>query len=330
MIHLDGSIGEGGGQVLRTALALSIATGQGFVLDRVRAGRAKPGLLRQHLTGLRAAAEICGALVEGDALGSPRVVFEPGPAVAGDYRFAIGSAGSAGLVLQTVLPPLLLLDRPSTVTVSGGTHNSAAPPYHFLEQVFAPQVGLALSLNKWGFYPAGGGEISARVQPRRAPVDRLRRGPIQALHGHAAISAISHKLGHGALGVFKKRLGLDRGQLHFHQVPDPVGPGFAAWIQADFEGGCELFTAFGERRATEGVAEQAVAEFEAWLAQDVPVGEHQADQLLIPLALFGGAFRTGPLSSHARTNMEIIARFLPVRFQVGEDGVVSRAEGPAA
>lgn len=323
MIQIDGSRGEGGGQVLRTALALSIVSGQGFVLEGVRAGRAKPGLMRQHLTGLRAAAAICGAELEGDALGSTRVVFEPGPARAGDYRFAVGSAGSAGLVLQTVLPPLLLLEQPSTVTVSGGTHNSAAPPFHFLERAFAPHVGLELRLERWGFYPAGGGELRARVLPGRRPLALTERGAIREVHGHAAISALSHRIGHGALGVFNKALGLDREHLHFHQVPEPVGPGFACWLEVHHEGGVEVFTAFGERRDTEGVAAQALAEFQAWEAHGAPVGEHLADQLLIPLALFGGAFRAGPLSSHARTNMEIIERFLPVRFRLGEDGTIS-------
>jgi len=323
MIIIDGSQGEGGGQVLRTALALSVVTGRGFVLDNVRAGRARPGLLRQHLTGLRAAAEICGALMEGAELGSGRVVFEPGPAVAGDYRFAIGSAGSAGLVLQTVLPPLLMLEAPSTVTVSGGTHNSAAPPYHFLQAAYAPHVDLDLELVRWGFYPAGGGELRARINPCKRPVERSSRGPILELHGHAAISAISHKIGHGALGVFKKELGLERDRIHFHQVPEPRGPGFACWIEARCEGGTEVFTAFGEKRDTEGVAAAALAEFRAWEALDVPVGEHLADQLLLPLALFGGRFRTGPLSLHAQTNIDIIQHFLPVRFQVGPDGTVS-------
>lgn len=323
MITIDGSQGEGGGQVLRTALASSVVTGQGFVLENVRAGRARPGLLRQHLTSLRAAAEICGALTEGAELGSGRVVFEPGPAVAGDYRFAVGSAGSAGLVLQTVLPPLLMLASPSTVTVLGGTHNSAAPPYHFLQAAYAPHVGLELELLRWGFYPAGGGELRATINPGRRPIERVTRGAILELHGHAAISAISHKIGHGALGVFKKELDLERGCIHFHQVPEPRGPGFACWVEARCEGGTELFTAFGEKRDTEGVAARAVAEFRAWEAQDVPVGEHLADQLLIPLALFGGRFRTGPLSQHAQTNIDIIQRFLPVRFQVSEDGTVS-------
>ena len=325
MIQIDGAMGEGGGQVLRTSLSLAMVTGQPVTLSNIRAGRGKPGLLRQHLTCVRAAAEVCGATLEGDALGSRRVVFIPGPVRPGPYRFAIGSAGSTGLVLQTLLPALLVGgggegSAPSTITVEGGTHNSMAPPFMFLAGAFAPHVGLGLTLRRWGFYPAGGGEIEAVITPGRYPIDRMERGPLLEVHAHAAISGISHKIGHGALGALKHALDLDRDHIHFHQVPDPVGPGFVAWIEARFEGGTEVFTAFGERRRPEEVAQTALAEFIAWRGLDVPVGDHLADQLLIPLALFGGRFRTGSLSLHARTNIEVIERFLPGRIRAGEDG----------
>jgi RNA 3'-terminal phosphate cyclase (ATP) len=319
MITIDGSMGEGGGQVLRTSLALAIVTGQPFDLANVRAGRSKPGLLRQHLACVRAAAAISGAEVVGDSLGSTRVIFEPGQARAGDWRFEIGSAGSASLVLQTVLPPLLLAESPSTVTVEGGTHNSAAPPFAFLRDVFAPHVNLDVSLLRWGFYPAGGGAIRAVITPGGRKIERMERGPIRELHAHVAVSGISHRVGHGALGAFRQALGLDKDKLHFHQVPDPRGPGFVAWLEARFDGGAEVFTAFGERRETDGVAQSAIAELRAWEEQDVPVGEHLADQLLLPVALFGGCFRTGPLSQHARTNIQVIDRFLPGRLRVDGD-----------
>lgn len=321
MIEIDGRMGEGGGQVLRSSLSLSALTGQAFRLRNIRAGRGKPGLLRQHLTCVRAAAAICGGTAVGDSLGSTELLFEPGAVRSGDWRSSIGSAGSASLVVQTVLPPLLLADAPSTVTVEGGTHNSAAPPASFLSDVFGPHVGLSVELIRWGFYPAGGGELRATITPGMYPVDVLSRGVVE-LHGHAATSGIAHRLGHRALGVFKHRLDLDRDHLHFHQVPQPVGPGFACWIEARFPEGREIFTAFGERRVEpEEHAQQALDEFLAWRDREVPVGEHLADQLLIPMAMFGGRMRTGPLSLHARTNIEVIERFLPARFAV-EDGVV--------
>lgn len=325
MIEIDGSMGEGGGQVLRSSLALSMITGQPVTLTRIRAGRGKPGLLRQHLTCVNAAAAVTGAAVEGAVLRSDRVVFRPGPVVAGNYRFAVGSAGSASLVLQTVLPALLLASSPSTVVVEGGTHNSAAPPFHFLDRSFAPHVGVELTLEKWGFYPAGGGRIRANVKPRRARIDRMERGPL-TFSAHAAVSAVSPRVGHAALGMMKHALGLERDQLVLHEVSAPIGPGFAAWIEARSETGVEVFTAFGERRESPEIAQLALAELEAWRACDVPVGEHLADQLLIPMALFGGQLRTGPLSLHARTNIEVIERFLPVRFRV-EGSLVAVARG---
>ncbi|STJ15441.1 RNA 3'-terminal-phosphate cyclase [Escherichia coli] len=144
MIALDGAQGEGGGQILRSALSLSMITGQPFTITGIRAGRAKPGLLRQHLTAVKAAAEICRATVEGAELGSQRLVFRPGTVRGGDYRFAIGSAGSCTLVLQTVLPALWFADGPSRVEVSGGTDNPSAPPADF----YPPGAGAAAGENR--------------------------------------------------------------------------------------------------------------------------------------------------------------------------------------
>ena len=321
MVEIDGSMGEGGGQVLRSSLALSMVTGQPVVLTRIRAGRGRAGLLRQHLTGVLAAAEVCGGRAEGAAIGSTDLRFSPGLVRAGDYRFAIGSAGSTSLVLQTILPALLFAEAPSTVVVEGGTHNSGAPPFPFLDGVFSPHVGLRLTLARPGFYPAGGGVLRAEVVPQRTPIHLVERGPLE-VHAHVAISALSHRMGHGALGALRHALGLESDRLHFHQVRDPVGPGFVVWIEARFPGGREVFSAFGERTRSEHVAESAIRAFEAWKALDVPVGEHLADQLLLPLALFGGHFRTGPLSLHARTNLAVIERFLPGRIQVSGAEIV--------
>jgi RNA 3'-terminal phosphate cyclase (ATP) len=170
MIELDGSVGEGGGQILRTSLALSMCTGQPVTLNNIRAKRAKPGLMRQHLTCVDAAREVSGAQVQGAELGSQSLAFEPGRVRAGDYRFNVGTAGSCTLVLQTVWPALLLAGERSTLTLQGGTHNPMAPPFHFLERSFAPLVrrlgaGVSLTLRRHGFYPAGGGEMQATVEP---------------------------------------------------------------------------------------------------------------------------------------------------------------------
>ena len=173
MITIDGSKGEGGGQVLRSSLSLSMVTGQPFRIKNIRAGRAKPGLLRQHLTCVRASEAVCNATVEGAELGSKEIVFRPGAVQPGLHTFAVGTAGSAMLVLQTVLPPLMLATETSTVTVEGGTHNDHAPPFDFLEHAFVPllrRMGarVDLILDGYGFYPAGGGRVVATISPAGA------------------------------------------------------------------------------------------------------------------------------------------------------------------
>src|SRR5215831_445162 len=183
MLKIDGSLGEGGGQVLRTSLALSALTGQPFEIEKIRASRKKPGLMRQHLTSVQAAARVCNAHVEGAAISSQSLRFAPGPAVAGVYEFQVGTAGSATLVLQTVLPPLLLARGPSRVVVEGGTHNPLAPPFDFLERSFLPLIqrmgpSVELELRRPGFFPAGGGRFHAKIKPVKKLVrfDLLERG----------------------------------------------------------------------------------------------------------------------------------------------------------
>ena len=173
LISVDGSLGEGGGQILRTSLSLSLVTQKAFRIENLRAGREKPGLLRQHLTAVMAAAEISGGEVKGATLGSASVTFSPGKVRAGEYSFAVGAAGSATLIFQTVLPALMLADGPSKVVFEGGTHNHAAPPSHFLAAVFVPlieRIGpkVKLEFERYGFYPAGGGRFSLRSIRLRA------------------------------------------------------------------------------------------------------------------------------------------------------------------
>src|SRR5687767_13803626 len=164
MIELDGSEGEGGGQILRSALALAIVRGEPLAIHSIRAKRKRTGLLRQHLTAVHAARAVGAARVVGDALGSTELRFEPSGVVHGEHHFAVGTAGSATLVLQTVLWPLLVAPGESTVVVEGGTHNPLAPPFEFLARVLAPLVRrmgaeLELELVRAGFYPAGGGAV---------------------------------------------------------------------------------------------------------------------------------------------------------------------------
>lgn len=331
LIELDGSTGEGGGQILRTGLALSMCTGQPLAIQRIRAKRPKPGLMRQHLTCVQAAVAVCGAKVEGAELGSQTLVFEPGPVRAGDYAFNVGTAGSCTLVLQTVLPALMLCAEPSRVSLSGGTHNPMAPPFHFLERSFAPLlrrlgVGLDLELRRLGFYPAGGGELSAVVRPTAGgllPFDLTDRGPVQEAYAECFAPALPSAVAVRELAALARALGWSGEQLRTPTVRQNEGPGNALLATIAYAHVSEVVTVFGEKGVSaEQVAGALVKEVRAYQASEGALGQHLADQWMLPLALAvverGGAasFTCTELTEHATTNIGVIERFLPVRFDV--------------
>jgi RNA 3'-terminal phosphate cyclase (ATP) len=325
MVTLDGSAGEGGGQILRTALGLSLVTGIPFTIDRIRAGREKPGLLRQHLTAVQAAAEVGKAEVRGAALGSRTLTFRPGTVTPGAYAFSVGSAGSATLVFQTVLPALLTAAGASTLSFEGGTHNAWAPPYDFLEKAFLPlleRMGARISvrLERRGFYPAGGGRFTVRIEPctRLERLDLPERGKLRARRGTAIVASLSPGIAHRELKVLERVLSIDRTCLKAVEDATSAGPGNVVHVEVESEQVTELFTGFGEKRVSaEMVGQRLAEEVGAYLESGAPVGEYLADQLLIPLALAGGgSFVSTPLSSHSTTNMDVIGRFLSRKFRV--------------
>jgi RNA 3'-terminal phosphate cyclase (ATP) len=327
-VTIDGSMGEGGGQILRSSLALSLVTGRRFRIDGIRAGRAKPGLLRQHLTGVRAAAAIGSAEVAGDELGSTALTFAPGAVRGGDYSFNVGSAGSTTLVLQTVLPALLSAPAASRITIEGGTHNLAAPPFDFLATAFVPLlrrmgVGLDLVLEAPGFYPAGGGRIVATIEPpaRLQPLTLLERGPV-TVRARALVACLPEVIGRRELQVVKQRLRLDRTACRIDSVAGASGPGNVVLIEVASPEVTEVFTGFGRKGVpSETVAGGACDQVDAYLQAGVPVGAHLADQLLLPMALAGGgAFRTLAPTPHTVTNAEVIGRFLDVAIRLEADG----------
>ncbi|HZS03854.1 MAG TPA: RNA 3'-terminal phosphate cyclase [Blastocatellia bacterium] len=325
MIVIDGSFGEGGGQVLRTSLALALVTGKPFRIEKIRAGRKNPGLLRQHLTAVKAAAQIGQAEVSGDGIGSQQLAFAPGKVAPGNYAFAVGTAGSATLVLQTVLPALMMASGNSSLVLEGGTHNPFAPPFDFLAKVFLPLVNrmgpqVSAKLERPGFYPAGGGKFSIEIEP--APslnrIDLLERGEIRVRNARAMIASLPRKIAERELALVKEKMSWNPEWLRVEAVDNSLGPGNIVMIELESEHVTELFTGFGERGVpAEGVADQAVQAARRYLAADVAVGEYLADQLMIPMALAGGgSYTTLPLSRHATTNIEVIRKFLDVGIEV--------------
>ena len=307
-LTLDGSTGEGGGQILRTGLALAMVTGRPLHITRIRAGRPKPGLMRQHLACVQAAVAVCGGQAEGAELGSQTLLFTPGAVRAGDYRFQIATAGSCLLVLQTVLPALMLTEGESRVQLSGGTHNPMAPPFDFLERAFAPLVrrlgvGLDLQLQRRGFYPAGGGEVLAHITPPAlalAPVDVLERGPLQDAWGEALVPGLARNIATRELDALGQRMGwtFESGRLRQPPTRQNEGPGNALIATLEYEHITEVFCQLGERSL------------------------HLSHQWMLPLALAvrrsgqAARYTCTEVTQHTATNAQTIALGLPVRVQI--------------
>ena len=324
-IILDGSSGEGGGQILRTALALSLITGRPFRMENVRAGREKPGLMRQHLTAVLAAAEIGGAKVEGAELKSQRLSFEPTHIVPGRHRFAMPTAGSTTLVFQTVLPPLLHAKEPSTLEFEGGTHNPFAPPFDFLAKAFLPLINrmgprVEAKLERAGFAPAGGGRFTVGVTPaeKLAPLHLTERGDIRRQVARGLVAHLPRHIAERELDVVRQKLGWEGESLVVEELTDPAGPGNALLIEVESEHVTEVFTGIGQiGLKAEGLATRTVDEARRYLGAGVPVGEHLADQLLLPLALAGGgSYRTVAPTRHTLTQVETVRRFVEVPIAV--------------
>ena len=327
MLTIDGSHGEGGGQIIRTSLALSLVTGTPFHVRNARANRGKPGLRHQHLTAVRAAAAIGNGKVEGAAVGATEFTFHPGTVTPGDYTFDVGTAGSTTLVLQTVLPPLMVASAPSVLRFEGGTHNVHAPPYDFLERTFLPLVSrmgpqILIELGRYGFYPPGGGRFDVFIEPatHRFQLELTERGRILAIRARALVVNLPASMAERELTVVKEKMGLSDEQLQPEISDNAISSGTAVMIELQSEHLTEVFTSIGERGVrAEVIAEQAADEALDYLRVQAPVGEHLADQLLIPLALCsGGTFATTRVSLHTQTNIEVIKNFLDVDIIVAE------------
>ncbi|MBI2567433.1 MAG: RNA 3'-terminal phosphate cyclase [Candidatus Schekmanbacteria bacterium] len=326
MIEIDGAEGEGGGQIIRTALALSMVTREPFRMRNVRAARDRPGLRPQHLVAVQAAATVSKAEAHGAVLGSTELVFVPRALTAGEYRFDIGTAGSTTLVLQTLAPALAFAGEPSTLVIDGGTHNDKAPPFDFLAQAFAPVIrrmgwSLSLELHRHGFYPRGGGRVSATVMPLAAPVplELLARGPIAACVARALVARLPRHIGVREVNTVRESFSLPIQRAAVEEVGG-VGPGNAVLLEIAAESITEVISAIGRKGLpAELVAAEAIRQAEDYLRLGAPVGPHLADQLLLPMALAaGGRFRTSHPSLHAVTNAKVIRKFLACSIEMTE------------
>jgi RNA 3'-terminal phosphate cyclase (ATP) len=338
LIDIDGSHGEGGGQILRTSLALSLITGQPFRLRNIRAGRARPGLQAQHLMCVQAAAEIGKAKLRGASLHSSDLTFEPGPVKSGEFHFKIGTAGATSLVLHTVYLPLALSGGESRITIEGGTHVKAAPCFHFLATTWAGYMkalglNVELHLDRVGFYPRGGGRIRTRIGPT-AQVRLFHGLTSQAVDNAIIDCGVAGLPNHVADRLTQtaterlQQLGLE---VQSRRETWHGGPGCMLGVELPTTPAPTFLFSLGEKgKPAEAVAHEAVAQVEAFLRCNPPgVDEHSADQLLLPLALADdpSQFRVAAISSHLRTNAAVIERFLERRISwagaEGEAGVVT-------
>lgn len=339
-LEIDGSEGEGGGQILRSALALSILTRTPFRLVNVRANRKPPGLKAQHVACVKAAAAISGARYKGASVGSERVEFDPGEVVAGTHRFAVGTAGATSLVLQTVYLPLALRGQhASELSVTGGTHGTTCPVFEFLRDTWAGHLsrmglGVELEVTRPGFYPRGGGELRAVVSPspRLNPLTLTQPTTVTTAGGFAAVAGLPVDVAERMARRLKTRM-TDAGLEPQIEVQEWAGgPGAVCGVTLRQPPVPASFTAVGERgRPAEAVADEAADAALAFAKTGGPVDPHSADQIILPLAFSpdASAFRTSEVTRHLTTNVEVIRRFtgrgISVAGAEGEPGTVTVA-----
>ncbi len=334
MLHIDGTLGEGGGQLLRTSLTLSVLTGRPFRMDNIRAGRSKPGLRPQHLTAVRAASALCGAKTTGAHLNSVTLEFHPGSRPSGgSYKFDVSeasasgrSAGAVTLIIQTILWPLIYAKEASFITLVGGTFVPFSPPYHYIKHVAGPvyrKMGadFKCELIQWGWMNKGGGQIDLSINPS-GPLKAVCLKPEGAdlVTGVAAVtnlpSHIPQRMSERA-GKLVREQGLDGNIKPIRERGNGPGAGIVLWIpQAGF-------SSLGRPGLpAEEVANSAVADLLSFMENGAAVDKFLADQILVPMALASGlsTFSTSHVSTHTITNADLLSRWLNIKIKV--EGVV--------
>jgi RNA 3'-terminal phosphate cyclase (ATP) len=332
MIEIDGSYGEAGGQILRTALSLSCVLGKPFRMFNIRKGRSRPGLMPQHLMCVRALAQICGASVKGDEVGSMELIYIPSKPKSGDYAFDIGTAGSTSLLLQAILPPLVFSKNKSSITLTGGTHVPFSPPFHYISDVFVPMlcrlgIELNISVERYGFYPKGGGRIRVEVHPSGGAkaINLVKRGEIDRITGISGVVnlplSIAERQKNAAIEM------LSSNGLHAEidlLSAEAFGRGTFVFLKAETAECIAGFSSLGERgKKAETVGSEAAEELIGYYYADACLDPHLADQIVpyLPFADGPSSFTTSRLTGHLMTNLWAIEKFTGLSYSIeGEEG----------
>jgi RNA 3'-phosphate cyclase len=340
LIEIDGSYGEGGGQILRTALAFSAILKIPILIKNIRVGRKNPGLAHQHLTAVNAAAKISGAEVEGNTLSSQTLRFIPKEIRPGEHQFDVGTAGSVTLLLQALLLPLCLARSNSKLTVIGGTHVEWSPPFHYLSEVFLPTlkwmgVSVEATIEKWGFYPKGGGKIQVKIDPAREfkPISLINPGSLKKIRGISAISNLPRHVADRQKDQALKRIAEElKRDIEIEVVYDvpSKGQGSFLFLVAEYERTMAGFSSLGAKgKPAEKVADEAVDSLKDYIKSNCCVDSHLADQLVpfMTLAKGNSSFTTPQMTEHLFTNLWVIGHFIETKVRTrGELGRPGRVD----
>ncbi len=335
-VEIDGSFGEGGGQILRTALSLSCITGRSLKLFNIRKGRKKPGLMPQHITCVNAAAKICNSEVRGNEKGSTELNFIPGKVKSGDYFFDIKTAGSCSLVLQTLIPPLVFADRPSRVKIRGGTHVPFSPTYHYIAEVFLPvlnKIGIRTEsfINRYGFYPKGGGEVYFRIFPveKIKGLSVISRGELLSLQGYSGVSKLPISIAERQRDPVLRELSPLSADVQILDVSS-FGEGTFIFLKGEYENILTGFSSLGKKgKPAEDVGKEVADRFINFYKTSACLEPHLADQIVIYLGFAheNSSFTTSSITQHLITNLWVIEKFLHIRYEIkGAIGLEGRVE----
>jgi RNA 3'-terminal phosphate cyclase (ATP) len=324
-VEIDGSSGEGGGQILRTSLSLSCITGRPLRILNIRKGRKKPGLMSQHITCVNAISEICNAEVSGNEMGSTELLFIPKKIKHGNYAFDIKTAGSSSLVLQTLLPPLILTDGPSQIIIKGGSHVPFSPTYHYIAEVFIPmlnRIGIKVdcSINRYGFYPKGGGEVKFRIFPaeRLKGLNLVSRGNLVSIRGYSGVSHLPMNIAQRQRDSLLRRIHPLSAEIEVLNVSSH-GEGSFVFLKIEYENTIAGFSSLGKKgKPAEHVGEEAAKEFMNFHNTSACLDPHLCDQIVIYLSLSreDSTLTTSCITQHLITNLWVIERFLKINYQV--------------